>query len=258
MAYALVTGATKGIGKAIAEVLAARKIDLLLIARSENLLAEVAQCLSGTHKIQSDYLAVDLAQADSAEKIFDWCTLNNYSVSILINNAGFGLSGKLEKYSLQEHLDLMNVNVITSVKLIYLFLPVLKAQQKSYIMNIASTASYQAVPGMSLYAASKTFMLSFSRGLQQELRHTNVSLTVVSPGATETDFINRANIKGKRALKLSKMFNMQPQRVAIIAVKKMFAGKTEVIPGITNKLSVFLVWFFPKRLSEKLASAIYK
>jgi len=258
MAYALVTGATKGIGKAIAEELAKRKIDLLLTARSEDLLKELVQYLSLTYAIKTSYIVADLCEENAAKKFFDWCTKNNYSVNILINNAGYGLSGKLEKYSLQEHLDMMHVNMKSPVELIYLFLPLLKVQPKSYIMNITSTASYQSVPGMNLYAASKAFILNFSRGLRHELKHTNVSVTAISPGATDTAFIKRANIEGARALKLAGIFNMQPREVAAIAIKGMFAEKAEVIPGFINKLSTFLVWLLPKRLSEKFAAKIYE
>jgi short-subunit dehydrogenase len=257
MAYALVTGATKGIGKAIAEELAKRKINVLLTARSKDLLEELAQYLSHKYKIQANYLVADLSIAATPKTIFEWCCANSFIVNILINNAGYGLQGRLEKHSLTEHLDMIHVNVIAAVELTYLFLPVLKTQEKSYIMNVASTASYQSVPGMNLYAASKAFISSFSRGLRHELKCTNISVTLISPGATDTDFIHRANIKSAKALKLSKMFNMQPERVAAIAVKKLFADRAEVIVGFINKLSVFFVWLFPKSFSEKLAAKIY-
>ncbi len=257
MAYALITRATKGIGKAIAEELAKRKINVLLIARSEGLLKEMAQHLSTTYGVQTNYFAVDLSETNAAKKIFEWGNANNYSINILINNAGYGLSGEFENYSLQEHIDMMHVNMTVTIELIYLFLPKLKEQQKGYIMNIASSASHQAVPGLNVYAASKAFILSFSRGLRYELKSMNVSITVVCPGATDTDFIIRANINSAKAIKLAKMFNMQPQKVAVIAIKGMFANKPEVIPGFINKLSAFLVWLFPKSLSEKSAAVIY-
>jgi short-subunit dehydrogenase len=257
MAYALITGATKGIGRAIAEELAKRKINVLLVARSEDLLTEFTQYLFQTYAVQAYYLTVDLSETNAAEKIFDWCSINDLSVRILVNNAGYGLSGPLEKYSLPEHVDVMQVNMIVPVELIYLFLPELKEQPKAYIMNIASSASHQAVPGLNTYAATKAFILNFSRGLRYELKHTNISVTAVCPGATNTDFIRRANIKSTRAIRLAKKFDMQPEKVAAIAVKGMFENKAEIIPGLINKLSRLLVWLVPKSLSEKGAAKVY-
>jgi short-subunit dehydrogenase len=257
MAYALITGATKGIGKAIAEELAKRKIDVLLVARSDNLLKEFAEYLSQKYVVQAYYFKVDLSEINAAKKIISWCNLHNFPVSILINNAGYGLGGKLEKYSLREHIELMNVNMIVCVELIYLFLPQLKEQPRAYIMNMASGAAYQAVPGLNIYAATKAFILSFSRGLRYELKNSNVSVTAVCPGATNTDFIIRANIKSERAIKLAKKFSMQPEKVAAVAIKGMFENKTEVVPGLINKLSKFLVWLLPQSLSENSAATIY-
>jgi short-subunit dehydrogenase len=203
------------------------------------------------------YFAVDLSEKDAAKKIFDWCNTNNYSVHILVNNAAFGLCGFIEQYSLDAHLEMMHVNTTAPLQLIYLFLPHLKQQREAYIMNISSCAAYQAVPGLNIYSASKSFILNFSRGLKYELKNTNVSVTVISPGATDTDFLNRANIKSARALKISKTFNMSPQKVASIAVKGMFAKKAEVITGFINRFNTFLVWLLPKSLVEKSAAHIY-
>jgi uncharacterized protein len=116
------------------------------------------------------WLAVDLAEDKSAEAIFEWCTENHFEVSVLVNNAGYGLSGPFEKYSLQEHADMLQVNIITLTKLTRLFLPGLLQLQSGYILNIGSTAAYQAVPFLSAYSASKSYVLSFSRGLYQELK----------------------------------------------------------------------------------------
>jgi uncharacterized protein len=152
---------------------------------------------------------------------------------------------------------MMLLNMITPVHMCQLFLPGLKAQSKSYILNIASSAAYQAVPNLSLYAATKSFVLSFSRGLRQELVKTNVSVTCICPGATDTDFANRAQI-GEKGLKAAEKVNMEPGDVAKIAVQKMFAGKAEVITGAINKLGAFMVWLLPKGLVEKTAMKIYE
>src|SRR5207249_3134845 len=121
------------------------------------------------------------------------------------------------------------------VSLCRLFLPGLKQHPKAFILNIASSAAYQAVPGLTVYAATKSFMLSFSRGLRQELKKTPVSLTCISPGATDTNFVHQAQL-GEKARQMADKVNMSPQKVADIALRGLFAGKAEVIPGFINKL----------------------
>ncbi len=257
MEYALITGASKGIGKAIAEELASRKINVLLVARSESLLKEVADDISNKYAVKTAYLATDLANENASQQIFDWCISNNFTVNILINNAGYGLSGAWENYSLQEHQAMMQVNMNVIVETSYLFVEMLKKRSQSYIVNIASAAAYQSVPGLNIYAASKSFVLSFSRGLNYELRNTPVFVSVACPGATDTNFANRAKATGEKAQKLAKQFNMKPNDVAKVIVDGMFAKKVEIVVGFINKLGVLLAWLLPKKLLEKSAASIY-
>ncbi|MFY7900098.1 MAG: SDR family NAD(P)-dependent oxidoreductase [Chitinophagaceae bacterium] len=256
MQYALITGASKGIGKEIAIELAKRGYHLLLVARSSNLLAELAGNIQQHYAVSVDYCAIDLAKTNAAKTLFNWCSEKNYSIHILVNNAGYGLSGLFSSYSIEEHQAMMQVNMQVPVELVHSFLPMLQKQNKAYILNIASSAAYQAVPGLSVYAASKAFILNFSRGLQYELRNTKVSVTAVSPGATDTDFPNRANV-GEKALKTAEKVNMSAEEVAKIAVNAMFTKKTEVVAGFINQLGAFLVWLLPKKLAEKTAAGIY-
>ena len=256
MSVALITGASKGIGKAIAEELAKRKTDVLLVARSVDLLEQLAASLSAAYSVKADYLITDLTEPDAARKIFQWCIEKNHQVNMLINNAGYGLSGSFENYSLQDHLDLMKVNMNVAVELCHLFLPSLRLHPESYILNMASHAAFQAVPGLNVYSASKAFLQSFSRGLRYELRKTNVSVTVIYPGSTDTDFARRANV-GPTAQKAARRFNMSADKVARIAINAMFARKAETTAGIINKIGKFLVWLLPKKWSEKTAASIY-
>lgn len=257
MNYALITGASKGIGKAIAEELAARKYNLLLVARSGELLQQVALEIATRHGVKTDTLALDLSAIDAPRKVYDWCQSRQYKIAVLVNNAGYGLSGPFEKYSLEEHWNMMQLNMGTLVGMTRLFLPELRQQPRAYIMNIASSAAYQAVPKLSLYAATKAFVLSFSRGLHQELRPGPVSVTAISPGATDTDFPNRAQL-GEKGLKAARKLNMTPAAVASIAVKAMLAGKAEVVTGFVNKLGAAMAWLLPKTLVERTAMKIYE
>lgn len=257
MTYALITGASKGIGKAIATELARRQFNVLLVARSDDQLRQLADQLRQTYGVQADYLAVDLSANDAAQRVFDWCQMRTYVVQTLVNNAGYGLSGPFETYSIAEHENMMAVNMTALMQLCRLFLPVLRQQPNAYILNIASSAAYQAVPGLSLYAATKAFVLTFSRGLHQELRKTSISVTAVSPGSTDTEFAARARV-GEKALKAAEKINMTPDAVAKIAVDSMLAGKIEVITGVVNKLGAFAAWLLPKGFVERTAGKIYE
>ncbi|MBO0936865.1 SDR family oxidoreductase [Fibrella sp. HMF5335] len=257
MTYALITGASRGIGQAIATELASRKYNLLLVARSGSALETIAADLSRKQGVSVQTLAIDLATPDAPQQVFDWCQTNGYAVSILVNNAGYGLSGQFEQYLLAENLAMMQVNMTTLVALTQLFLPQLRQQSKAYILNIASSTAYQALPGMSLYAATKVFVLNFSRGLHHELAGSGVSVTCVSPGATDTGFNDRAQINQK-ARDAAKKITMTPESVAKQSVAGMFAGKAEIITGAINKVGAFAAWLLPKGIVEKTAYKIYK
>jgi uncharacterized protein len=256
MSYALITGASKGIGKALAWELAAKGYDLLLIARSENLLQEVAEEIKRKHFISVDYFSADLGKSDSALKIKTWCLEKNYSVSILVNNAGYALWGDFEKLSLQDQTDMMAVNMQAVVNLCYAFLPILRKEKQAYILNVSSTTAYQAIPTLSIYAASKVFVLLFTRGLRQELMDTNVSVSCLSPGTTKSEFMDRAGMEVLRPM--AEKFEMSAEAVAKIACKGMLSKKAEIIPGATNYIVAKLTSLVPKVLTEKIAAGIYK
>ncbi|MGP8214727.1 MAG: SDR family NAD(P)-dependent oxidoreductase [Bacteroidia bacterium] len=260
MSYALITGGSKGIGKAIAKNLAARKYNILLVARSENLLKENAAELEKQFGIKVDFFVADISAPDSAKNIADWCNSKNYDVSVLINNAGYGLGGAFDKLSLEEQLNMMHLNMQSLVQLTYLMIPTLKKHKgKSYILNVASTAAYQAVPYLGVYSATKAFVLSFSRAIHNELKPENISVTCLSPGPTDTYFMDRAGMKGmKNAVKQAERFNMEPDDVAKIAITALLEGKAEVIPGFPNKAGAFFSRALPKKLIEKTLIGVYK
>jgi short-subunit dehydrogenase len=257
MSYALITGASRGIGKGIALELAARKVNLLLVARDATVLEGLARDIASEFGVDVRYLAIDLSRDEAPEAVFNWTRQHGFNIEYLINNAGYGLSGKFETYPLVDHVRNMRVNMDAVVKLCYYYLPVLKAQKQSYILNIASSAAYQAVPYMGVYAASKSFVLQFSRALRYELKGTSVSLTTVSPGSTDTNFNVRANI-GPKGLKMAQKVQMTPEAVAKVAVDTMLHRKAETVVGLLNKVSTFFVWLLPKAIVEKTAAGIYE
>ncbi len=256
MSYALVTGASSGIGLCMAQQLAAKKYDLLLVARSEARLKEIQQELQIKYKVAVQVLSWDLAQPGSSNKVISWAAA--YDVEILINNAGFGIWGNLEENVSEELHAMIHLNQVTLVELCKAFTPLFtKRKNKSYILNIGSTAAYQAVPALAVYAASKAFVVSFTRALRWELKDTNISVSCFSPGTTSTGFMDRAKMDDALKQKAEK-FTMTAEEVARIGLKGMFAGKAEIIPGFINWISVKMVSFVPKSVTEGIAYKLYK
>src|SRR3990172_1313955 len=256
MDYALITGASKGIGKALAYELAGRKFNLLLTARSESLLKELAYDIKKKNNIDVQYLATDLSLPQSPEKIADWCTQNHYSLKILINNAGFGLWGAFDQLPIDGQLNMMQLNMTSLVGLTYHLLPNLKNNKKAYILNISSMAAYQAIPAFTIYAATKSFVLSFSRGLRHELVKSSVKVSCLCPGPTESSFLERAEMMELE--KTARKFNMSSEEVAEIAVNGMLEGKAEIVPGLSNKAIKQAVNYLPKNLVESITARFYR
>jgi short-subunit dehydrogenase len=257
MNYALVTGASKGIGKSIAEALAAKGKNLLLVSRSEEALKEVSLFIHQRYNVQVDYLAIDLSDPKSTSTILTWLAAKQYSIDVLVNNAGYGLWGKFEARSIESHNEMLQLNMLTVVQLTYALIPQLKQHPKSYILNVASTAAYQAVPTLSLYAASKSFVLLFTRGIRLELKDSGISVSCLCPGPTATDFVERAGMSAA-IKKKSDTFSMTSDEVAKIGVDALYKGKAEIIPGLLNKIIVVFTALAPKWVTEKIANDLYK
>jgi len=255
MAYALITGGGKGIGKAIAIELATKGYDILIVSRTENDLKQVCIEIEKANTVKTFYFVIDLSQEQSAEKVFTWVKSQHIEIEILVNNAGYGLSGYFAEQHLEKLKNMMQLNMLTLISFTHIFLPQLKKQKKSYILNIASTAAYQSTPGLSTYAATKSFVLSFSRGLHSELKNTSVSVTCVSPGPTNTAFFQRANLSEKGLKRITKV-HMQPGIVAKLAVEALLQKNPEIIPGWQNKSAAFLSWLLPKFLVERIAGKL--
>ena len=257
MNYAIVTGAAKGIGKAIATELAKRNYNLLLIDMDDIGLYKAAQEIKKSNDISVETFTIDLSDEDAADRIYHWSRRYHDELSVVVNNAGYGLNGSFTDIAYHRHIENINVNIKAVVAISHRFIPVLKKQTEGYLLNVASTTAYQTVPYLNIYASTKAFVLSFTRGLRYELRNTNVSVSALSPGSTDTDFVNRAGM-GESILKTARKFNMSPEKVGKIAVSGMFKSKKEIIPGFTNKLNAFLPKFFPKALVERIAGNIYE
>lgn len=254
--FALITGASKGIGRSMAFQLAKSGYHLLLVARSATELEALALQIQQDHQVKAFYLTADLSTKSASLNVANWVNQQTDQLTVLINNAGYGLWGDFEALNLEEQMNMLHLNINAVVELSHHLLPVLKAQQQAFILNISSTAAYQAVPTLALYAASKTFVLSYSRALRYELRDTPVSVSCLCPGPTDTGFASRAGLDA--LADLAEKFNMLPEAVAQAGLKGMFSGKAEIIPGFLNKLSAFGARHLPKTMIERITASLYK
>ena len=236
--------------------LATRKHDILLLARSEENLKKNCEELRQRHGVAAHYLAIDLSIPDSVIRVSEWLRDQDYPIDILMNNAGYGMWGNVRDLKREELNQMMQLNMLTLADFCKVLLPDLQKNQRAYILNVASTASYQAVPTLSTYAATKAFVVLFSRGLHWELKGSNVSVSCISPGTTSTGFMDRANM-GELKEKAEKI-TMTAEEVARIAVNGMFKGKPEIIPGLVNWISVKAVGLLPKSLTERIAKCLYE
>ncbi|RKR80742.1 hypothetical protein BDD43_0876 [Mucilaginibacter gracilis] len=252
MKVTLITGASGGIGKAFAERLASENHNLVLIARSEEKLKALCGQLSTKHKISVTYIAADLTQSGSDQLIADEILKRNFQVDWLINNAGSGSGGDLLEYSLEEYQNMMNLNMNAMVALTYRFLPKMRAEKNGTIINVGSMASFNPIPYMNVYAASKGFVKYFTQALWEENRLFGVKVMLLCPGATETGFFDSANIGADRKSSFSSKKLETPEQVVASAMKGLNQGKIITISGFQNKISRFVISLIPTQLGLKL------
>ncbi len=237
----LITGASSGIGLELARIFARERSGLVLVARGQQKLEELAAELRNSG-VQVQVIAKDLAGPEAAEEI----QREAGPIDILVNNAGFGSFGEFANTPLTEDLNLMRVNMEALVGLTKLFLPGMIQARSGRILNVASTAAFQPGPLMALYYASKAFVLSFSEAIANELHGTGVTVTVLCPGPTVTDFQRRANMAESGLFK--RMGAMDARSVAEAGYRGLMAGRTIVIPGMKNRMLAESVRFAPRKM----------
>lgn len=254
--FALVTGASQGIGAEIARSLAKRGYHLLLVARSGEKLKTMERRLSTEFPVAIYYVSADLSTPQGVRDVIEWMVRMAYPISVLINNAGYGLWGRFDRLDINDQLNLIDLNVKALTELTYHFLPTLLKHKKSYILNVGSLAAYQAVPTLAVYAASKAYVLQFSRALRHEFGKDGLTVSTLNPGPVGTGFVDRA---GMHALQhLMERYNMDASVVAERAVRGLFSGKAEVVPGFSSKVAAWGGRFLPKAWVERIAANLYK
>jgi len=245
--WALITGASAGIGKELARVFAANHFNVLLVARDAARLEQLAGELRSQHGIEAVVVGKDLARPNAAAEVR--AAAGDTPISVLVNNAGFGAYGEFARLDLGRQTEMMQVNMVALVQLTHLFVQPMLERGSGRILNVASTAAFQPGPTVNIYYASKAFVYSFSYALAEELRDIGVTVTTLCPGITRTEFFERARIRMKPALPM-----MDARKVAEIGYRGLMKGKRVVIPGVINKIGSALA----KRAPARLATAIVR
>lgn len=250
--WALVTGASSGIGKAFAERLAKEGANLILLARGQEALEELANILRQTYLVQIVVLAKDLSSQQAPEEVFAELNKTGIHVDILVNNAGFAVYGKLHETNLAKNQEQLMLNIVSLSSMTQLFVKPMAERKSGIIINVASTASFQPVPYMSNYGASKSFVRQFTEALWAEYKNDGVHILAVCPGATETNFFNVVDAKeasvGKRDT---------PENVVNESFRALACGKIYVIPGpmnnfLVSQLSRLVTHKFITKITEKI------
>jgi len=230
---ALITGASVGLGREFARLFAADGYDVALVARSEDKLRDLANELAQAHGVRAQVIAQDLTDPGAPARIVEAAAAAGFSIDFLVNNAGFGSSGRFYELEAKRELEMVQVNISALLLLTRLALPGMVARKRGRVLNIASTAGFQPGPGMATYYATKAFVLSFSEAIAQELKGSGVTVTAHCPGATLTEFAHAADIEKSR---LFQMAAADAKTVARHGYRAMHRGQVVAVQGFTNWL----------------------
>ena len=254
---ALITGPTSGIGLELTYLFCQDNIDLLLVSRNTKKLESLQKYLLKTYNVKVFIFPIDLSLQGSAQKVHEFCLQNNIKIDYLVNNAGFGIYGLFEKTPIKIEESMIQLNITSLTELTKYFALDMKERGFGKIMNVASTASFQPGPLMSVYCATKHYVLAFSEAIAEEFKNTGVSITTLCPGPTISGFQERAGFR-----KNAKLFNSpataSSKEVAVFGYKKMMKRKRIVIYGFLNNLSAFFVRFVPASWKTSLVKRVFK
>ena len=246
---AVVTGASSGIGAELAKVLAARGFGVTLVARREDRLRALADELGANHGVKTEVIAADLTDPASRERVLTEIGERGLTPDVLINNAGFSTTGAVHASDPTKEIAMIRTDVEAVAHLCSLFLPGMVSRGRGAVLNVASTAAFQPLPGQAAYGASKAFVESYSRAVRAELRGTGVMCTVLCPGPVETEFAVTAGFDEQEALNsLPKFMWVSAADVAATAIKGLDKGKAVVIPGFSNRAAARIALNTPRSI----------
>ncbi|MEW5958125.1 MAG: SDR family oxidoreductase [Chloroflexota bacterium] len=253
MKTTLITGASSGIGYELSKLFAQDGYNLVLVARNEQRLQQLAGELTAKFDVWVKVMAKDLAIACSPAEIFAELEAESIQLDILVNNAGFQVYGPFLENDLAKELQMLQVNLLSLTQLTKLFLPGMIARGNGKILNVGSTGSFVPGPLNAVYCASKAYVLSLSEAMAEELAGTGVTVTALCPGATITEFHKRAQMEDVR---LFKMGAMEAGPVAAAGYRALMAGRRIVVPGFQNRLLVLATRFLPRKLVTRIGKVV--
>ncbi len=251
---ALITGASSGIGLEFARQLAGKHYDLILVARREDVLTELAKTLHEQHQVNVHVHACDLEVPGAVEFLTNQLGALGQTVEILINNAGFGVNGEFDSLPADRVVGMIQLNVMALTQLTHAILPAMKARRSGKILNVSSVASFQPCPYFAVYGATKAFVQSFSEALALELKGSGVTVTSLCPGATGTNFHKVAGSEHSPGLR----FMDSAQTVARQGLDAMFKGRTTRVTGLMNKPIPLAARLLPRALIGRTAGMLFK
>ena len=253
MGWALITGSSAGIGLAFAHELAARGMDLVLTARRLDRLEKLASELRTAHRIRVECVSADLERLEAPAAIFAFTQANGIEIELLVNNAGFGTYGAFAQLDPAREAAMVQVNCAAVVQLTHLYLRGMIDRRRGDILILSSTAAFQGVPYMAVYAASKAFDLLFAEGLAQEVKRHGVRVCAVCPGSTESEFDRLAGIPTERTLQIE-----SAAKVVRTALRALAAGRHSVVSGFGNRAAVQLQRLAPRRVATGIAGRMFR
>lgn len=254
--WALVTGASSGIGVDIAKILAGAGCHLVLVARRMERLEALQKTIKAQHNVRVELIPLDLAVEDSAQHLYEHIKSSGLAIDVLINNAGVGLFGTFADTDWKTEKRMLTLDLINLVHLTKLFVQPMRVRGNGYVLNIASIGAYQPSPYYASYSAAKSFVLMFSKAIHYELKKSGITVTALSPGVTATEFLETA---GQRKLSFfQRMTIMKSDKVAQIGIDAMLQGKSSVISGKMNAMNTFMIRLMPSKLSTWLTAMAMK
>ena len=255
MTTALITGSSSGIGEELAHLFAAGGDDLVLVARSEDKLNELATRIEAKHGVQATVMVADLSEHDACEKLVQRLRDENLLVDHLVNNAGFGALGDFAFLPVDRQADMLQVNIVALTMLTRLLIPEMILRGRGGVLNVGSIAGYQAGPHMAVYYATKAYVLSFTEALREELADSPLSVTLLAPGPTKTGF---GEDSGMDSLAMFSSGTMTAAKVARAGYDGYQRNEDVVIPGWKNRLMVTSASFLPRIATRKLVGRLQK
>jgi short-subunit dehydrogenase len=252
--YALITGASSGIGECFARALAARKRNLVLVARSQAKLEALAGELRAACQVQAEPVALDLSVPGAAAQLAQLVTERKLGIDLLINNAGFGTPGEFWRVSLEREAEMVRLNVQALMELTHLLLPPMIERRHGAVINVSSTASFQPLPYSTLYAATKAFVTSFSLALSEEVRPYGLRVVTLCPGVTATNFF----VAGGYGTRRAPGGFQAPEEVVSAALKALDHKGGLVVPRLLNKFGVFIQRFVPRSAVLRVTARMFR